>query len=257
MGFPAFLEQALLGELRLRIDDDDLGISEALFRQHMREHRGALVGAGRTAVRVGRRDHDDLLAVLDGIEPGFQQFGLRTSLPGVRHDLGCLLGIARHGVPDQAYTRRHHQPVVGNAAAVGHDDFPGLPVDGLGHLVDDGDPVVRGELLVVVIDRIEGAVSAQIKVREEAGRVLRIGLDQGDVDGPFGILGDVAGRRRAARPAADDDDLRPPLGAKVRRHRKAQPDGTGQHHESAACLFRHGFLPEIPSYDYCGDSCPK
>jgi hypothetical protein len=87
---PALHEQALLGEVLLRVDDDDARFLVALGLEHVRHHRHALVGAGRAAVGIGRRDHHDGRAVRQRVELALEQLRLRAGLPGVRQLLADL-----------------------------------------------------------------------------------------------------------------------------------------------------------------------
>ena len=61
--FPAGHEQALLGELRLRVKNDDLAGRVTLFQQ-VRDHRYTLIRARRAAIRVRRRHHHESPALL-------------------------------------------------------------------------------------------------------------------------------------------------------------------------------------------------
>jgi hypothetical protein len=58
VALPAILEQGLLGEVGLGVGDDDLRRRVPLL-QDMGDHRDPLIGAGRAAVGVRRRDHDE------------------------------------------------------------------------------------------------------------------------------------------------------------------------------------------------------
>ena len=129
MLLPAFHEQGLLGEAFLRIEDHDFRFLVALGFQHMRHHRDALVGSGRAAIRIGRCHHDDQRAVLERIELFLQELGLRTRLPGMRHDLGRGFGIAGHRIELDVDARRDHQPVIGQRRAVREAHGLLVPVD--------------------------------------------------------------------------------------------------------------------------------
>ena len=61
--FPAGHEQALFGEFRLRIKDDDLAGRVALFQQ-VRDHRYTLIRAGWAAIWVWRSHHHEGTALL-------------------------------------------------------------------------------------------------------------------------------------------------------------------------------------------------
>ena len=176
----------------------------ALALEHVREHGDALVRAGRTAVWVRRGDHDNEIAVDQNIETLAQELRLRPGLPGVWHRLGGRLRIARHGLVFEVDAGGDHEAVVGQPPPVDEPHRLALTVDHARPLVDDPHALAR-HLVVVVGDRIVAAKAPDAEIGEEAGGEKLLRLDQRDVDRARGLPVDMARRRTATRPAADDD----------------------------------------------------
>ena len=102
---PGVLEQALLREIVLRIEDDQL---RARFRllQIIGDQARPLIRSRRAAERIGRgRDHDRP-AIGHRFELTAQQKGLVASQPGVRHHRGRGLVITGQRVPADRDPRR-------------------------------------------------------------------------------------------------------------------------------------------------------
>ena len=208
------------------IEDDDLRLLVALGLEHMREHGGALIRPGRAAIGIGRRDHHDQRAVVERIEPLHQQLGLRAGLPGMRHGLRRRFRIAGHRIPLEVDAGRDHQPVIGDALLADHDLLL-VAVDGARARRHDAHALLA-HLVVVVGDRLERAVAADIEVREEAGREVADRLDHGDVDRTGRVLVDEARDRAAAWAAAEHDQLGLGFGlsqdgGREQRRRRAPP----------------------------------
>ena len=217
--FPTLLEQALLGEGVLGVEHDDARIPVSFGLEHVRHHRDALVGTGRTTIGIGWGDHHDDPAVLDRVELSLEQLGLRPRLPGVRHDLRSRLGITRDRLEFQIDAGRHHQPVVCQLRSVGEADALLVAIDRLRRLMNELHAVFRRQRVIGMEHRLPASESAEIEVRVEAGDELPQRLDQRDLDRAVGIPRHVFCNRGAARTSADDHQLG--LGLRQRRHRQA------------------------------------
>ena len=125
---PGILEQALLGELVLGIEHDELG-ARLPGLEVMRDQAGALVGPGRTAERIGRRRHHDEAAVFHRFELAAQQQRLRPRLPRMRHLLDGRLVVPRERVQADVDAGRQDQPVILQPAAVADDQAARLRID--------------------------------------------------------------------------------------------------------------------------------
>jgi hypothetical protein len=207
---PTFHEQRLLGEAGLGVDDDDTRACVAFALQHVRKHRRALVRTRRAAIGVGRSNHDDDRSVVQCVELSHQQLCLGARLPCMRHGRGGCFGIARHGVPAHIDARGDDQAVVCDALTAAERHSPASAVDGRSSLVNHPHPGAP-QPTVPMRDRCEAAQAADVVIGKEAGREAPLRLDQRHVDRAAGIDRYVAGRRRAARTAADHHYVRPGL----------------------------------------------
>ncbi len=72
----------------------------------------------------------------------------------------------------------------------------------------DIDAIIARQRIVTVANRIKCAESPNVEIGEEAGVIAPRRLDKGHIDGPLGILGNVARRCRAARTATNHDGSR-------------------------------------------------
>ena len=206
----------------------------------MREHRDALVGSGRAAIGIGRRDHHDGVAVLQRVELLDQELGLRSGLPGVRHDLRGRFRIAGHRVELDVDPGRDHEAVIGNALAAREHDLALVAIDRSRGLVHELHPLLA-HLVVAMGDRLERAVAADIDVREEAGGELLLRLDQRDVDRALQVLVDIARDGAAAGAASDHHQLRLALAEHGRREQRHQR-GARERGETATCQVGHDSL---------------
>ncbi len=85
----------------------------------MRDHAGALVRAGRTARRIGRRDDRDDAVIGHGVDLLAQQFELRRVRgPGMRRLRRGGFAVAGERIEAQFDAGREHQPVVGSVSPV-------------------------------------------------------------------------------------------------------------------------------------------
>ena len=252
-------EEALLGKAVLGIEDDDPGLVAACPLQHMREHRGALIGAGRAAIGVGRGDHHDRAAIGYRVELFADQLRLPAGLPAMRHEfLGCLRP-AGHGIVVQVDARREHQPVVRQSSAIGEHDLFLVPVDLRGAAADERDAISRGQPVVAMDDLVIALEAADIEVGVKAGLVGLVLLDQLHRDRALAVLGEIFRRRRAARPAADDDHARPGLAQQGGRGQRARgQQSAGACHQIPPGRFHrpvlHAFTARIHGL---GVSAPK
>ena len=198
VSFPALLEQALLGKAVLRIEHEDLGIAPAGALQHMGHHRHPLIRPGRAAIGIGRSDdHDDAL-VRHGVEPALQERRLRPGPPGMRHGLLMLAAPAGHRIVFEVDAGREHEPVIGEARAVGEQHLALVAIDPARGLRIDLEAVGGCDLVVAVGDRGKVAIAAEKQVGVETGDELALRLDQHDLDGALAVLGDVFRRRHTA-----------------------------------------------------------
>ena len=98
----------------------------------MRDQAGALVGAGGTAIRVGRDGQDHQPTICHGFELASKEERLLSRLPGVGHPFGRGLAVARDRVPAEVDARRDHQTIIGKVRAVGEANPPRLWIDARG-----------------------------------------------------------------------------------------------------------------------------
>ena len=191
----------------------------------MGDHRDALIGPRRAAERVRRRHHHEGTALRHRLDPGLQQLYLRAGFPGVRHGVLGFDGIAGHTVIFDVDAGRQHQLVVAERRT-------GRQRHRLAGGIDRGRPVMHdvhaifgGQRVVAVSDGRIVAETAEIEVGKEAGVIALRALDQGDVDRPLAVLGEIARQGGAPRSAADDHHPRLALSEPDRRRcQRCHPD---------------------------------
>ena len=127
---PRIEKQRLHGESVFGVENDDLGFRLIGF-QIVRDHAGALVGTGRTARRIGRRDDGDDTVIGHGGNLLAQQFVLRRVRgPGVRRLRRGGFAVTFDRVELQLDAGREHEAVVGQGVAGRQRDAARLRVDG-------------------------------------------------------------------------------------------------------------------------------
>jgi hypothetical protein len=132
---------------------------------------------------------------------------LRPGLPGVRHP--CLRGSTcqpRNTVVDEVDARGEDQPVVGQALPTGDADGARRRVDG-DRLAADAANTQLLEAAVADGDVGQLPAAADHQVGQRAGNERGIALDQRHLYRAAAPQAQIAGRRRPAIAAADDDDL--------------------------------------------------
>ena len=174
---PALDEQALLGEVVLVVQQQDLALGLVVL-EVVRHHGRALVRAGRAAEGVGGNHHHKLAAIGHGIQLLLEQLGLRPGLPGVRRQLGGSFVIAFQRAPAHIDAGREHQLVVAQRLAGGQQHALARGIDMVGAGVDHLDTGLA-QAVVAMTDAVPGAQPGQVQVGERAG-VENLGrLDQG------------------------------------------------------------------------------
>ena len=109
---PGFEEERLLGELILRVENDQLRFRFGGL-QIMGDQARAFIGAGRAAEGGEGHGHDDGAAILHGFELLSQKLCLRAGLPCVRHDVGREFVIAFQRIPANVDAGGEDEPVIG------------------------------------------------------------------------------------------------------------------------------------------------
>src|SRR5829696_8120678 len=202
---PGGLEQALLRERVLGVEDDQLG-ARLLRLEEMGDEARALIRAGWAAEGVRRRRDDDRAAILHGVELTAQEERLRAGLPGMRHRLSGVFGVAGERVEAEIDAGREHEAVVGEPRAVAERDLAPAGIDCGGRLDRDLDAVLAQ---AVVAELLLGklAQAGDDAVAERAGREGRARLDERH-GGTRQVAFHGAGAGRAGKAAADHDDPR-------------------------------------------------
>jgi len=204
---PGFLEQILLEEIVLVVQDQYFRFRLVLL-EIGRDHRGALIRPGRTAERIGWRGHEEHAAIRHRLQLAAQQNRLRTGHPGMRHDLLRRRIIPLDGAVAECDAWRQNQPVVGQDGSACEPDRAGGSVYADRPVLGYGNAVARGERIVAVGERLEGAQPGEIEVAEEAGRVTLFRFHQGDRECAAASHSQISRRRGAAGATPDDDDFR-------------------------------------------------
>lgn len=178
-----------------------------VLRAPLGHERGALVGAGRAAVRIRRCDEAEGAALGHGLELVGEELRLRARDPAAR-DLrrGELGAVARDAFVKQLDAGRDDELVVGIAALFA-DDGPAVRVEADDRVPNHAHTVAVGER--VVGDR---EVLHRDGARDELGRAVvadevRVAVDERDVKILVEEL-EVLGGRGAAHACAHHDDPR-------------------------------------------------
>src|SRR5215212_8060064 len=202
---PGGLEQALLRERVLGVEDDQLG-ARLLRLEEMGDQTRALVRPGRAAEGVRRRRDDNRAAILHGFELAAEEQRLRAGLPGMRHRLSGVFGVAGERVEAEIDAGREHETVVSELRAVAERDLAPVGIDRGGRLDRDLDSVLA---YAVVAELLLGEVAqaGDDAVAERAGSEGRARLDERH-GGIRQVAFHGAGAGRAGKAAADHDDPR-------------------------------------------------
>ena len=159
---PAFFEQGALGEVFLRVQNEDLG-RRVLHLELMGDHRNPLIGAGRAAIGVRGGDHGKSAALRHRLDLRLQKLRLRSGLVGVRHRFGHVERPARHGIVHKIDPRCDHQTIIGQHIAIAQGDGAGRTVHAGRHVLHHIDAHAR-QRAIGVTKAVKLAETADIEV---------------------------------------------------------------------------------------------
>ncbi|MPM43616.1 hypothetical protein SDC9_90293 [bioreactor metagenome] len=205
---PVFFEQrALGGHVLVGVQDQHLRLGFVLL-EVMRHLAGALVRAGRAAVRCfGDGDGVDA-AVAHGFELLAQRHGFGTGLPGLQDGAALVGGLQPlHAAPHQLDAGRQDELVVGQRLATRKLHGLFLGVDGLHPVFHAPHAVARLQRVVAPGDVADHLAATQHQVGQRARDELLLRLHQHHVDLLRRKHAHILGRRGTAKAAAHHNHL--------------------------------------------------
>ena len=222
---PALHEQCLLGERRLGIEQEDLGL-RLVLPEIVRHHGRTLIRAGRAAERILRNRHDEGATILHGLQLALEQLRLRTGLPGVWRMLGGSLVIALQLVPLHVHPGGQHQLVPAQGTAVGqlHRPAPGIKLfRARVHHLD----ALLAQAIKAMAQTVPLAQSCQVEIGERTGIKALRRLDQGDLH--IGMVAAQIARCRCPAKASSDHHHVGRCLACLHQRGSAQQQAAGRH----------------------------
>ena len=180
---PGLLEQRAFGcHIFVGIQNQHLALGFG-FAEVLGHLAGALVRAGRAAVRRQRDGHGEHTAVGHGHQLLAQRQGLRTGLPGV-HDLLFGAGFVHAGqrFPHEVNAGRNDQAVVGQLGAACQLDGALVGINAVDAVFDDPHPMALGQVVIRRGDVGHGFAAANHQIGNRARHEVVVGLDQRDLD---------------------------------------------------------------------------
>ena len=202
---PGLLEQRAFGcHIFVGVQNQHLALGLG-FAEVLGHLAGALVRAGRAAVRRQRDGHGEHTAVGHGHQLLAQRQGLRAGLPGVHHLVfGAGFVHAGQGFPHVVNAGRHDQAVVGQLGAASELNEALVGINAVHTVLDHLHAVALGQVVIRRGDVGHGFAAANHQIGNGARHEVVVGLDQRDLDFLIRPHAYVLGSSGTGKTAAND-----------------------------------------------------